>query len=408
MNILVLNAGSSSLKFRLFDIDRAGEPFHEIPEARNLVSGQIDRIGSQTAALSFAVESQMPITAPISGTTPGESARQVIQTLQRAELLHSPPWPIHAVGHRIVHGGARFTEPIRIDKSIEEQLASLVELAPLHNPPGLAGIRASMELMPDCPTVAVFDTSFHHNLPEVAHTYAVPSELNEKYAVRRYGFHGISYRYVLQQFLHSLERKAVGTRLIVCHLGNGASLCAIKDGRSVDTSMGFTPMEGLVMGSRCGDVDAGLILYLMHREGYTPDQMEMILNKRSGLKGLTDKSDVRDLEKAAEAGDTKATFALELFAYHVRKYIGSYAAILGGLDAIAFTGGIGEHSASMRARMLENLVFLNLRLDSHLNHTVPSSGAVPIHSPGHSLPIWVIPTNEELQIARETFALLSP
>jgi acetate kinase len=268
-------------------------------------------------------------------------------------------------------------------------------------------IEEGLRSLPDAPAVAVFDTAFHETLPEIAWRYALPRELVDRFDLRRYGFHGISYAYVSALLLRCLERDAAGTRLIVCHLGSGASVCALLDGRSVDTSMGMTPLEGLVMGSRCGDIDPGLLTYLLRTASMTTTALEDVLNYRSGLLGLSGKSgDVRELERVAGDGDAHAELALELFAYHVCKYIGAYAAGLGGVDAVAFCGGIGEHSPGMRGRICQRLAFLGLRLDAALNE---NAGAEPqrISADQSKTLAWVIPTDEERQIARETHALLA-
>ena len=258
------------------------------------------------------------------------------------------------------------------------------------------------------PAVAVFDTAFHKTLPETAWRYALPYPLSERLGLRRYGFHGLSYRYVSETLLQCLGRDPAGTRLIVCHLGSGASVCALKGGASVDTSMGLTPLEGLVMGTRSGDVDPGLLLYVQRREQMSADALDDLLNHESGLKGLAGQNDVRNLEEAAAAGDARAAMALDIFASRVRKYIGAYAAALGGLDALAFTGGIGEHSPPMRARICAGLGFLGIHIDAGRNDSANGKAPLPLSSDTAPLPIWMIPTDEERQIARELFALLAP
>jgi acetate kinase len=261
--------------------------------------------------------------------------------------------------------------------------------------------------LPDVPAVAVFDTAFHKTLPETAWRYALPLPLSERLGLRRYGFHGLSHRYVSEALLTCLGRDAAGTRLVVCHLGSGASVCALRDGLSVDTSMGLTPLEGLVMGTRSGDIDPGLLLYVQRREQMSPDALDELLNHQSGLKGLSDgQSDVRKLEEAASAGDARADLALDIFAYRVRKYIGAYAAALGGLDALAFTGGIGEHSPSMRARICDGLEFLGIRVNDARNAGAVGHAAAPLSPDAAPVAVWMVPTDEERQIARELYALL--
>ncbi|HSY50036.1 MAG TPA: acetate/propionate family kinase [Thermoanaerobaculia bacterium] len=326
---------------------------------------------------------------------PGETALHTGSGTTVSDVIHSISGPIDAVGVRVVHGGSRFENPAVVDDNVLAEIRKLSELAPLHNPLAIGVIEEVRRASPDVPIVAVFDTAFHQTLPPVAFTYAVPPELG----IRRYGFHGISYSYVSKR-LHALN---AGSRLIVAHLGYGASVCAIRDGRSVDTSMGFTPMEGLVMGTRAGDLDPGVILYLM-RGGRSEADLDDLLNHRCGLRALSGTGgDVRELEHAA--ADARAELALDVFAYHVSKYIAAYCAVLEGVDAVAFTAGIGEHSASMRKRICDRLAFVGVSLDAAANNAVShderriSSGAVGV---------WVIPTNEELEIARTVFGILGP
>ena len=371
MNILALNVGSSSLKFRLFQIT---------PDAEKvLTEGTVERLDADA----------LP-----------DAAQKSIEQCR--------PFGIDAVGHRVVQGGARFFEPTRVTPEVLEGLHGLEELDPLHNPTEVALIEATQRLLPDAPNVAVFDTAFHRTLPEVAWRYALPADLADRLNLRRYGFHGISHRYVSGRLLDCLGREPAGSRLITCHLGSGASVCAVWDGLSVDTSMGLTPLEGLVMGSRSGDVDPGLLLYLLRTQDMTTGQLDDLLNRDSGLKGLAGRSDVRDLEQAAGQGDRTADMALEIFAYRVRKYLGAYAAALGGLDAVAFTGGIGERGVGMRARICRGLDFLGMSLDTDRNAAATGGAAAQISADDSPVSVWVIPTDEERQIAREVAALLQP
>ena len=371
MNILALNAGSSSLKYRLFRMTA------EVEEV--LAEGAAERVDGAA----------------------------VLPAAQKA-IAQCRPLGIDAVGHRLVHGGAKFQEPTRITPEVLDALRGLRELDPLHNPTEVALIEAAQNLLPDVPAFALFDTAFHRTLPEVAYRYALPMDLSERLGLRRYGFHGLSHRFVSERLLQCLGRAASGTWLITCHLGSGASVCALRDGRSVDTSMGLTPLEGLVMGTRSGDIDPGLLLYLLRTQNMTPKQLDDLLNQGSGLKGLSGGTgDVRDLEQAASGGDAYAELALEIFAYRVRKYLGAYASILGGLDAVAFTGGIGEHSAAMRQRICRGMEFLNLRLDAGHNQTATGKEAAQISVDNGPISVWVIPTDEERQIAREVAVLLS-
>lgn len=288
-----------------------------------------------------------------------------------------------------------------------DEIRALKELAPLHIPADIAVLEQIQLALPETPVIAVFDTAFHQTLPAVAYTYALPLELSAQYKLRRYGFHGISHAYVSEQLIKHLWRAAPGTNVITCHLGNGASVCAVRDGQSIDTSVGLTPLEELVMGTRSGDVDPGLVLYLIRTAGMSANEVDSLLNHQSGLRGLSGLSaDVRELEQAERAVGKNAKLALEVFAYYARKYIGAYAAALEGLDAVAFTGGIGEHSASMRRRVCQGLGFLGLQLDDELNVAADGHAAVRISKDSGSVQIWVIPTDEERQIALSTYEQL--
>jgi acetate kinase len=400
MHILVLNAGSSTLKFRLFAMADAEETVR--------AEGIVDRVGSALAELRLSVAGQPAMTRPVPAETPGQAAEQVLTSLIAPESGAAYlPFQIDVVAHRVVHGGARFVEPTRLTPDALDSLRALSELAPLHNPVNIAGIETGLRLLPDAPAIAVFDTAFHHTLPAVAANYALPLEYATQHGLRRYGFHGISHQYVSARLLECLGRGVEGTRVITCHLGNGASVCAVQEGKSVDTSMGLTPLEGLLMGTRSGDLDPGLVLHLLRVQRMTVEAVDDLLNHRSGLKGLSGSTgDVRDLEQAASAGNTRAELALECFAYRVRKYIGAYAAALGGVEAVAFTGGIGEHSVLMRRRICRGLEFLGLRLDAEQNARVGGREPARISSDDSPAQLWVIPTDEERQIAREAYALL--
>ena len=371
MNILALNGGSSSLKFRLFEVTAEGE--------KVLTEGSAERVDG--GGLASAAEKAIGQCRPLG---------------------------IDAVGHRLVHGGDKFTSATRVTPELLDELKALRGLDPLHNPGEVGLIEAAEKLLPDVPNVACFDTAFHRTLPEVAYTYALPGELSARFGLRRYGFHGLSYQFVSGRLLECLNTDAAGTRLVICHLGSGASACALLDGKSVDTSMGLTPLEGLVMGTRCGDVDPGLLLYLLREEKMTPEQLDDLLNTQSGLRGVSGlSSDVRDLEKAASEGNASAELALTLFAYRVRKYLGAYAAALGGLDAVAFTGGIGERSALLRGRICAGLEFFGLRLRAEANQSADGTAAVCISAENSAVSVWVIPTDEERQMAREVAGVLA-
>lgn len=371
MNILALNRGSSSLKYQLFRIDGDAEEV--------LTEGTAERVD---------------------GDTLPAAADEAIGQCQA--------FGIDAVGHRMVQGGAQFTGPTRIMPETLRALRGLKALDPLHNPSEVGLIEAAQKRLPQVPNVAVFDTSFHRTLPEVACTYALPRDLSAELGLRRYGFHGLSHQYVSGRLLVCLGREAAGTRLITCHLGSGASACALRDGRSVDTSMGMTPLEGLMMGTRVGDLDPGLLLYLLREMKLSAADLDTLLNAQSGLKGVSGLSaDVRDLEAASAAGNAPAELALALFAYRCRKYIGAYAAALGGLDAVAFTGGIGEKSAAMRARICVDLAFLGLRLDAGANESAEGKSEARVSAEDAPIAVWVIPTDEEKQIAREVAGVLA-
>jgi acetate kinase len=375
MKVLVLNAGSSSLKFDLFETSAGAIATNQ---DQLLGHGSIDRVSSMRDAFAAALGQFSP-------------------SLNEGR--------VDAVGHRVVHGGDAFHESVLIDGSVERQIDALAVLAPLHNPHNLEGIRAARTHFPDTKQVAVFDTAFHHTLPAKAYTYGLPYEYMVEKKIRRYGFHGISHRYVSGRFAQLQKGKRGDYRIISCHLGNGCSICAIDRGMSIDTSMGFTPLEGLVMGTRCGDVDAGAILYLMTNEGSRAEDVRNVLNEASGLKGLSGISnDMRDVLAAAEGGLARAKLAADVFCYHAKKYIGSYLAAMGGAEALIFTGGIGENSATIRERICSGLEDLGIQLDARRN----AQSEKRDRQIGMSrIQTWVIPTNEELLIARDTFRCVS-
>lgn len=398
MTILVLNPGSSTLKFGLYR--------EEVNTETQLANGIMEYRDEKLAALRVQHGNVSPREEAFSADSLLHAMEQATRRL--LSQISEQGQTVDAVGCRVVHGGAQFVEPTRVTGSVLEGIRALAPLAPLHNPLDADVLEMAMRLLPNVPAVAVFDTAFHRTLPEIASTYALPHELSTEYGLRRYGFHGISHRYVSERLLEAMGRDTPGTRLIVCHLGNGASVCALREGKSIDTSMGLTPLEGLVMGTRSGDVDPGLLLTLLQTVGKSPAELDDLLNHQSGLRGLSGRSsDVRDLEQAAQQGDARAELALEVFAYRVSKYIGAYAAALEGLDAVAFTGGIGEHSAAMHQRICKRLAFLGLTLADDRNVAADGKSAVRISADHATVQGWVIPTDEERQIARETHALLS-
>ncbi len=375
MKILVLNSGSSSLKYKLF----------LMPEMKVLFSGIVEAIGEEESTIKNHHQA-------IESTVQKLLAKGIVKSLAE----------INAVGHRVVHGGVIFDKSVVIDENIIADIKSLIPLAPIHNYANLEGIYAMKHYFPNAPQVAVFDTAFHQSLPKEAYTYALPLELCEKENIRRYGFHGTSHHYVAQQSTKILNKTLSSLNLITIHLGNGTSVCAIKSGKSVDTSMGFTPLEGLVMGTRCGDIDPSIVLYLQNRLDKSVSDIEQMLNYQSGLKGICGSNDMRTIERMALDGDQKASLAIDIFVRSVKKYIGAYIALLGSVDAIIFTGGIGENSASIRAKIVKNMEHLKLVIDpkKNLNHEVCVS------KKDTSIQILVIETNEELMIANESYKLL--
>jgi len=394
MHILVFNAGSSSLKFSVF---RAG---HE--DAEELFKGSYERFRGGKCEFRFRHgETDERGTAPIANID--QAAEAIPAVLERFGLT-----VLDAVGHRVVHGGARFSAAIVLDDAIVAEIDTLTPLAPLHNPANLGAIRLCRRLWPDVPQVAVFDTAFHATNPPFATTYAVPKEWRDA-GLRRYGFHGTSHKYVAMRAAQEIGVPASDLQIVSVHLGNGASVCAVNRGKSMDSSMGMTPLEGLVMGTRSGDVDPGAFGFLGRRFGLSTQEIETALNNDSGLKGLTGSSDMRDLEDRAAKGDLDAQLAIEIFAYRARKYVGAYAAAMGGIDAVVFTGGIGENSPSMRRRICDGLEFMGLRLDHDRNQAVElaNRAAPQIQAYGSRVRVFVTETAEQLMIARETAAALT-
>lgn len=394
MKVLVLNCGSSSVKFALFELE--GE------QARTLARGLVEPVGAFEASVCCEMGGTRTCQrAP--APDHDHAIRLALEALSEPGRGVISRWEqIEAVGHRVVHGGEHFAAPAIIDDAVIRAIQDCIPLAPLHNPHNLAGYFASRELLPQAAQVAVFDTAFHQTLPPKAYTYALPRELCARYRVRRYGFHGTSHRWMAERFAALHNRPVESFRLITCHLGNGCSMCAIAGGRSVDTSMGMTPLEGLVMGTRAGDVDVAAVLSLMRWEGLGVEAMDTLLNKASGLYGLSGISnDMRVLVERAASGDECAALAVEVFCYRVRKYIGAYYAVLNGADAVIFTGGIGENSPEIRAGACASLDALGVRLDAERNRAAVGC-EMDISAAGASTRVWVIPTNEELLIARET------
>ena len=395
MNILVINCGSSSLKYQLINSETEGV----------LAKGLCERIGID-GMLTYQPEGGEKEKSEIAMPTHTEAINAVLAALtnEKSGVIKSLS-EVGAVGHRVVHGGEKFTSSCLINDESMKAIEEGNDLAPLHNPANLIGIRACQELMPGVPMVAVFDTAFHQTMPDVAYTYGIPYEYYEKYKVRRYGFHGTSHSYVSKRTAEIVGKPYDQMKIIVCHLGNGASISAVNCGKSVDTSMGLTPLEGLVMGTRSGDLDPAIIDFVGKKEGLSLDEMNEVLNKKSGMLGISGvSSDGRDLEAAAETGNKRAQLALDVFDYRVIKYIGAYAAAMNGVDAIAFTAGIGENNIKMRKDVCSSLTYLGVKLDEEKNNV---RGEERIISADDSkVQVLLVPTNEELAIARETLALV--
>ena len=396
MKVLVLNCGSSSLKYQLIDM-----------ETENVMAkGLCERIGIEGSRLKHQPEGKDAVIFDDYQESHAVSVKMVLDALTHPEYgVVKSMKEINAVGHRVVHGGEYFASSVIITDEVKAALEKCCDLAPLHNPANLIGIAACEEIMPGVPQVGVFDTAFHQTMPERAYMYALPYEYYEKYKVRRYGFHGTSHRFVSEEVCKMMDRPYDQTKVITCHLGNGGSVCAVRNGKSIDTTMGFTPLEGLVMGTRAGDVDVAAVTYLMKKEGLTADEMDNILNKKSGVLGLSGvSSDFRDIEEAAEAGNDRAEIALDVFAYKVAKRIGAYASAMNGVDAIVFTAGLGENSGATRRAICDYLGFMGVHIDSYNNSL--RGKAVEISAPDSRVRVFVIPTNEELVIARDTKELL--
>lgn len=394
MEVLVLNSGSSSMKHQLFDmrtgVVRAGGVVERIGEAGSSV-----RFGVADATGELASRTEAQAIADH-----GEALAHVFAALADAGLARD----LIGIGHRVVHGGERFLSPTVISAEVIDGIRAQIPLAPLHNPANLAGIEVALAQRPDVPQVAVFDTAFHRTLPPHAYRYAIPARFYREHGVRRYGFHGTSHAFVARRAAAHLGRAAEDVNLITAHLGNGASITAIAGGRSIDTSMGLSPLEGLVMGTRSGDLDPAIIFHLQRVAGLDATEVDRVLNKESGLKGLCGDNDLRTVEERAEVGDTDALLALEVYAYRIRKYIGAYTAALGHVDALVFTAGVGENSPTVRARVLEGLSGLGYALDTAANDRRADGALLDVTGPGARTRVLVVPTDEEFEIAAQTLA----
>ena len=397
MEVLVINCGSSSLKFQLIDSD----------SEKVLAKGICERIGIKGSLITYQPTGGEKEVSNIDMPTHHEAIDAVIKALTNKETgVIDDMSEVKAVGHRVVHGGEYFSKATLVDDDVIKKIEECNYLAPLHNPANIIGIKACMNLMPDTPNVVVFDTAFHQTMPESAYLYAIPRKYYDENKIRRYGFHGTSHSFVSKRVAEIMNKPYDELKTIVCHLGNGASICAVDGGKSVDTSMGLTPLEGLIMGTRSGDVDPAVVQFICNHENISVDEMLTILNKKSGLLGMTGiSSDFRDVRKASEEGNERAALALDAYRYRVAKYIGSYVAALNGVDAITFTAGVGENSWEMRSEICEYLGYLGVEVDEEKNKAAIGEQAV-ISTPDSKVKIIVLPTNEELAIARETVKLV--
>nr|WP_315143447.1 acetate kinase [uncultured Flavobacterium sp.] len=397
MKVVIINSGSSSIKYQLIDM----------PENAVICSGMIDRIGLETSNLSYVTDSiKVQETLPIANHKIGlEKIAQLLMD-DKVGVIKSTS-EIQAVGHRVVHGGSSFTKTVVITEEVKEKIRQLFDLAPLHNPANLEGINVAEEIFNTAQQVAVFDTAFHQTIPVVAHKYALPNYLLTENKIRLYGFHGTSHKYVSEKAIHYLKQNSVtkDSNIITIHLGNGCSMTAVKDGKSIDHTLGFGPMNGLIMGTRSGDVDQSVIFYLVNSLGYSLDDVNTMLQKQSGMLGLTGFSDLRDIEANAENGNVECQLALDMNAYRIKKYIGAYTAVLNGLDAIVFTAGIGENSSYIRKLVCIDMDYFGLELDQAKNE-VRSKEIREINTPNSKTKILVIPTNEEIEIANQVYELL--
>ena len=404
MKVLVLNCGSSSVKYKIYDYGQS---------AKAIAKGVVERIGltgptidCSCSLIGEAAGCEQEILQEPDKLNVEDHA-DAINTI--CEILKSDGCgivsdlsEIEGIGHRVVHGGEEFTGSTIINKEVLEGLRKCAKLAPLHNPPAILGIEACAKLFKNTPQVAVFDTAFHHTIPQNAYMYGLPMDLYKKHGIRKYGFHGTSHRYVSRKAIEMLDKPAEQTKIITCHLGNGCSITAVKGGKSVDTSMGLTPLEGVMMGTRSGDIDPAIPLFLIKELGMSAEEVEKMLNKQSGFRGICGKADVRDIERLAAEGDENCALALNMFSYRVARYIGSYAMVMNGVDAIVFTGGIGEHGAAMRARILQNANYLGLDIDPDKN----KHSERDITTSGSNVRVFVIPTDEEWVIASDTGRLV--
>lgn len=396
MKIFVLNCGSSSLKYKLYDMT----------DESVLADGKVERIGQEDAVVSHQSAGKEKINKVMPILEHTVAISECITLLVDPDVgVIKDASEINAVGHRVVHGGESFSESVLITSETKQILEDICDLAPLHNPANLSGIRAAEKLMPSVPQVAVFDTAFHSTMPKRAYLYSIPYVLYQRHQVRRYGFHGTSHQYISDRVADLMNQELNELKIVSCHLGNGASLAAIENGKSIDTSMGFTPLEGLMMGTRSGDIDPGALSYIMEKEDLTMDNINSMLNKHSGLYGIAGVSDMRDIEQGVQENSPLHTVAFDIYEYRIRKYIGSYIAAMDGVDAIAFTAGVGENSPSLRARICKNLSYLGVEIDEEANQQ--RGKEIEISSPESKIKVYVIPTDEEVMIARDTANIMN-
>lgn len=389
MKVLVINCGSSSIKYQLI----------HTKNQETLCKGLVERIGAVTSIIRQEWKGEKVVKKSLALDNHAIALKTIMELLVGADNDYLKSLDdIEAVGHRVVHGGETFKDSVLIDEEVEDAIQEAFDIAPLHNPPNLQGIRAAKEHLPNVPHVAVFDTAFHQTLPPEAYLYGIPNRLYRRYKIRRYGFHGTSHYYVSRTYYKLADVKKQGSKIITCHLGNGASICAIKDGNSIDTSMGFTPLEGLVMGTRSGDIDPSILFYLIEKEELSLANVHALLNKHSGLLGLSGyAADMRDLIEEADDGDKRSQEAIDVFCYRAKKYIGSYIAALNGVDAIIFTGGIGENAPLIRSKILSDMDTFGINMDEKKNLEITDD--LKVNSENSNVDIYVIPTNEELVIA---------
>jgi acetate kinase len=397
MKILVLNCGSSSVKYKLFDMEQKSV----------LAQGGVEKVGLEGAFIKFTLPNGQKVVIEKEIPEHKTAIELILSVLTGSEYgVVKSLEEIGAVGHRVVHGGEKFNASVLITAEVIDAIKQCSDMAPLHNPANLLGIDTISALLPAVPQVAVFDTAFHQTMPDYAYMYGVPYEAYLKYGVRRYGFHGTSHRYVSARACEFLGINPEGVKMITCHIGNGGSITAIQDGKSVDTSMGFTPLEGLLMGTRTGDIDAGAVTYIMEKEGMTAKGISDYLNKKGGVAGVSGlSSDMRDIEAADKAGEPKAVLAMSMYAYRIKKYIGAYTAALGGVDVIVFTGGVGENQIGLRAQICNELAFMGVELDEKANDT--KGEEIVITTEQSKVKVVVIPTDEEFMIASDTLSLIS-